>query len=442
MSQPDAAVREADVLVIGAGPGGSSIAGLLAQRGHRVALLEKGHHPRFHIGESLLPANLPLFDALGVGEQVRAIGMLKFGAEFVSPWDGRRQEFLFAEAWDKSMPYAYQVRRSQFDEILARNAVRLGAELREGCRVRAVQFAQGEWPVRAQAQLEDGAAEQWRARFLVDASGRDTLLATQLAHKRRNVRHNSAAVFAHFSGARRFEGDREGQISIFWFDHGWFWFIPLADGATSVGAVVWPYYLKSRVQPVRDFFLATIALCPPLAERLGDATLISEVEATGNYSYSARRSHGRHYLLVGDAYAFIDPVFSSGVMLAMKTAFAGADAVEECLASPRRAAAALRRYDRIARRGPREFSWFIYRVTSPTMRELFLEPGNPMRMKEALLSVLAGDIFGRTPIWRSVWAFKWLYRIVSLLNPRRSALTLRRRRLNIQPADGGPMPVR
>ena len=208
MSEQDATVREADVLVIGAGPGGSTIAGLLAQRGHRVALLEKGHHPRFHIGESLLPANLPLLDALGVGEQVREIGMIKLGAEFVSPWDGRRQEFLFADAWDKSMPYAYQVRRSQFDEILARNAVRLGADLHEGCRVRTVEFTDGEWSVQAQAQREDGSTQQWRARFLVDASGRDTLLATQLQYKQRNARHNSAAMFAHFRGAQRFEGER------------------------------------------------------------------------------------------------------------------------------------------------------------------------------------------------------------------------------------------
>jgi flavin-dependent dehydrogenase len=368
--------------------------------------------------------------------------MLKLGAEFVSPRDGRRQEFLFADAWDKSMPYAYHVRRSQFDEILARNAVRLGAQLHEACRVRSVEFGSGEWPVRAQAQLENGAEQQWRARFVVDASGRDTLLATQLADKRRNVRHNSAAVFGHFSGARRFEGDREGHISIFWFDHGWFWFIPLADGATSVGAVIWPYYLRSRTQPVREFFLTTIALCPPLAERLEAASLISEVEATGNYSYSARHSHGRHYLLVGDAYAFIDPVFSSGVMLAMKGAFAGAEAIDECLRSPGRARAALRRYDRLARHGPREFAWFIYRVTSPTMRDLFMEPANPMRMKEALLSVLAGDIFGSTPIWRAIWALKWIYRLMSLCNPRRSALAIRRRRMNIRPAADGPMPAR
>ncbi len=442
----DAALQHTDVLVIGGGPAGSTIATLLARRGHQVTLLEKDRHPRFHIGESLLPANLPLFDQLGVAAQVRAIGMLKRGAEFVSPWDGRNSDFRFAEAWDKSMPYAYQVLRSQFDEILIRNAAHAGAQVIEGCRVRSVELdpAPGErgggasspdrpGSVRIDAEHQDGCTQRWQARFLVDASGRDTFLANRLGAKRRNPKHNSAALFAHFSGAQRNSGERAGHISIYWFEHGWFWFIPLHDGATSVGAVVWPYYLKSRRVPVREFFLATIALCPPLAQRLTHATLTTEVEATGNYSYASTHTHGERYLLIGDAFAFIDPVFSSGVMLAMHSAFAGADAVDACLRAPAGAAAALRAFDRSVRRGPREFSWFIYRVTTPTMRELILAPRNLLRMKEALLSVLAGDIYGATPIWNAVRAFKITYRVFSLLHPLRSARAARRRSLNIRP---------
>jgi len=202
---------------------------------------------------------------------------------------------------------------------------------------------------------------------------------------------------------------------------------------------VWPYYLKSRTVPVRDFLLATIALCPPLAQRLSGAQLINEVQATGNYSYHCTRSHGARYLLLGDAYAFIDPMFSSGVMLAMHSAFVGAETVDTCLREPARATAALRAFDTTMRRGPREYSWFIYRVTSPTMREMFLGPRNIWRVKEALLSLLAGDIFGATPIWTSLRAFKMLYRLISLRHPRRSAHAWRRRRVNIQPAEPGPL---
>ncbi len=434
-------MRDTDVLVIGGGPAGSTAAALLARRGHRVALIEKDRHPRFHIGESLLPANLPLFEQLGVAGEIRAIAMQKWGAEFVSSWDGRRHDFCFSEAWDKSMPYGYQVRRSEFDTILIRNAARAGAEVIEGACARAVDFAADAWPVQVQVQHEDGTVVDWRARFLVDASGRDTFLGNRLQCKRRNPRHSSAAIFAHFSGAERYAGEREGHISIYWFDHGWCWFIPLSDGATSVGAVVWPHYLKSRTRSLSEFFLDTIALCAPLAERLKAARLITEVEATGNYSYHCTRTHGRNYLLLGDAYAFIDPVFSTGVMLAMKSAFVGAETIDTCLREPARSNAALRQFDRVSRRGPGLFSWFIYRVTSPTMREMFMGPRNTLRMKEALMSLMAGDIFGRTPIWGSLRAFKLVYGVISMLHPRRSARARRQRRLNIRPAEPGPMPV-
>jgi len=281
---------------------------------------------------------------------------------------------------------------------------------------------------------DDGRCETWAADIVVDASGRDTLLGNQLRAKRRNKKHNSAALYAHFAGARRDSGQRAGNITIYWFDHGWFWAIPLADGATSIGAVVWPYYLKSRSTSVRDFFLATIALCPPLAERLSSATLISDVEATGNYSYACDRSHGPNYFLIGDAYSFIDPVFSSGVMLAMNGGVAAADAIHACRTQPGRSRAALKRFDRISRHGPKQFSWFIHRVSNPTMREMFLDPKNVFRVEEALLSMLAGDIFGRTPIWGRLRLFKSLYYVLSLANPSRSFRAWRSRTANIRAA--------
>jgi flavin-dependent dehydrogenase len=433
-----------DVLVIGGGPGGSTAAGLLAEKGYRVVLLEKARHPRFHIGESLLPANLPIMERLGVSAQVRAIGMEKWGAEFVSPCDGRQQEFRFARGWDKSLPMAYQVRRSEFDEILIRRAAQLGAQVIEGCRVRDVDFlaaanregAQGAGDaaqsVRVHAEHDDGRVESWSADYLIDASGRDTFLGTRLQAKRRDKNHNSASLYGHFSGARRECGKREGNVTIYWFDHGWFWFIPLADGTTSIGAVVWPYYMKTRSASVRDFFFATIALCPPLADRLSRATLISDVEATGNYSYTCDRSHGTNYFLVGDAYSFIDPVFSSGVMLAMNSGMVAAETIHTCKTQPARSQAALKEFDRVSRHGPKQFSWFIYRVTNPTMRELFLSPSNVLRVEEALLSLLAGDIFGRTPIWGRLRLFKALYYVLSLANFGRSFRARRLHAANIR----------
>ena len=428
--------HDCDVLIIGGGPAGSTAGALLAQRGLRVTLLEKDHHPRFHIGESLLPANLPLLDQLGVGDQVRAVGMVKRGAEFVSPWhDQATQTVYFNEAWDKSMPFAYQVRRSEFDEILLRNAQARGAEVNEGCRVREVEFHDGGARATVQAKRDDGTPARWNTRFVIDASGRDTVLGKKFGTKRRNPKHNSSALYGHFTGARRHPGQDEGNITIFWFDHGWFWFIPLADGCTSVGAVIWSYYLKTRDKPVKDFFLDSIAMCPALAARLEGAQLVCEVEATGNFSYSCEQTHGPGYLMIGDAFAFIDPVFSSGVMLAMHGGFVAADTVEKCLKEPASAAAALRDFDRQVRRGPREFSWFIYRITNPIMRDMLMAPSNVFRVKEALLSMLAGDIYGKTPIWGSLRILKALYYLLSLGNLRRSWRAARQRRFNIRRVD-------
>lgn len=418
-----------DVLVVGGGPAGSTIAALLAERSHRVVLVERDKHPRFHIGESLLPFNLPLLDRLGVLSEVERIGMMKYGAEFIAPeCENRSSTFLFARALDKGLPYAYQVRRSEFDHILLKNAAAKGATVVEQCQVTDVGFLD-DAGVLASARGQDGSKRTWRARFLVDATGRDTLLASKFGVRRRNRKHSSAALFGHFTGARRLPGKAEGNISIFWFNHGWFWFIPLADGTTSVGAVCWPAYLKARRTDLTSFFFETIALCPAIADRLKEATLTTPITATGNFSYESQRMVGTSYLMVGDAFAFIDPMFSSGVYLAMSSAFRAADAVDDCLRSPDQAARSLRCFQRMTLRGIRTYSWFIYRATTPAFRSLFMHPRNVLRVEEALMSLLAGDIFGHSPVRGRLLIFKAIYYALALLDlPKTIDARIRRKR--------------
>jgi len=408
------AETECDVLVIGGGPAGSTAAALLAQRGERVVLVEKEKHPRFHIGESLLPLNLPLIEQLGVGEEIRRIGMVKYGAQFVSPHHRKAVEFEFANAWDKNFPYAYQVRRSEFDHILLKNAAAKGATVVEECRIGDVDFLPGEQGVRARGRTSQGENRRWRAKFLVDATGRDTLLANRFGIKQRNRKHASAAMFAHFTGAKRLAGKEEGHITVFWFEHGWFWFIPLADGTTSIGAVGAPPYFKTRKTELTKFFMDTIALAPELAERLKNAEMVSSVTATGNYSYKCTRMTGDNFIMLGDAFAFIDPLFSTGVYLAMNSAFLGADVVSTCLHQPAKSKRACAAFEAEINRAIDLYSWYIQRAPTPAMRHLLMVKRNIFRIEEAVLSVLAGDVFRPLPIRLKLLGFKVAYYIDSV----------------------------
>ncbi|MBE9554174.1 MAG: tryptophan 7-halogenase [Proteobacteria bacterium] len=428
----DVPVADCDVLVIGGGPAGATISALLAKRGRSVVLIEKDQHPRFHIGESLLPMNMPLFQELGVADEVADIGMRKNGIDFFNSEKGetRRTTIYFDEAMDNSFPHAYQVRRSDFDRLLLNNAQRCGVEVRQQTRVTSLDRLQADG---CQARITDAEGREGTvtARFLIDASGRDTFLSRRFKQLRRNPDHNAAAIFGHFRDVPRRDGRDEGNIGLHWFEHGWFWVIPLKDGITSVGTVCWPEYLKTRGDiSLDDFLQQTIARSPTLTPLMESAEPVAKAQGTGNYSYWSDRLYGDGYLLVGDAFAFIDPVFSSGVFLAMKSAQSGAEAVDAILDGAPNANALLARHERFLRRGIRTVSWFIYRYNSPTLRRLFMNPGNQFGIKSAIISVLAGDTFGRTPIGIRVFIFKLIYTMLNLSNWRGSLAFVSRRRRN------------
>ena len=414
-----AAVETCDVAVIGGGPAGSTAAALLARRGYKVIALEKARHPRFHIGESLLPMNLPLFERLGVLDKVRALGVYKAGADFEADNERGYNTFAFKRALGDSPPHAFQVWRQDFDQMLYQHARTCGAVAREGHEV--LRFEQyGPRDSRLEVSGDDRRIYQIRARYVIDASGRDTFLAAKKKLRRRNARHQSAAIFGHFRGAAVRAGEDAGNVSMYRFQHGWMWMIPLPQGVMSVGAVCWPDYLKQRKGRTVEFLLDTLKLNAALWRRLESAELIdNQVRVTGNYSYDATRIGGPGWLLIGDAFAFLDPVFSTGVYLAMLSAEQGAELVDTALREPARELALLRRLEKRLRTGMERISFFIYRFNDPVMRLMFREPRNTWQVEQGMISMLAGDLFDSRAVLRRLEVFKFIYRIRNLLQWRR-----------------------
>ena len=267
---------QVDVLIIGGGPAGSTAATFLARKGWKVLLLEKDSHPRFHIGESLLPMNLPILERLGVLEQVKAIGTFKPGAEFPIVGNGEGNglaynTFRFERALNPQFGYAYQVKREEYDQILFNHARANGVDARERVKVEKVEFGGNGRPVLAQARNADGSAFTVQPRYIVDASGRDTFFGSQLKLKQKNPLHASAAIFSHFTGVERRPGEDAGNITVQRFPHGWMWLIPLQQGVMSIGAVCFPEYLKQRRGESDAFLMQTILGEEQVAARMTHA---------------------------------------------------------------------------------------------------------------------------------------------------------------------------
>ena len=421
---------QVDVLVIGGGPAGTTAATLLARKGWKVVLLEKGVHPRFHIGESLLPMNLPILQRLGVLEQVKAIGVHKPGADF--PLQDEMESvnvFRFDRALNPQFPYAYQVKREEFDYLLFRNAVDNGVDARMQVAVEKVEFDRTGHPALVQARDADGQPLAFAPRYLVDASGRDTFLGGKLKLKQKNMAHQSAAIFSHFRGVTRREGDDAGNITVERFTHGWMWLIPLRDDVMSVGAVCFPEYLKQRRGDNETFLMQTLEATPSVWSRMQQAQRIAPVHATGNYSYTCTRMTGPGWVMVGDAFAFIDPVFSSGVYLGMNSGEHAASVVDGTLRDPASEARLQRAMEKRLKRGLKHFSWFIYRFTTPVMRRLFAQPRNVLQIEQAVISMLAGDVFDNRAVLRRLRLFRMLYAFNAVqLAPQAFRSWLRRRR--------------
>jgi flavin-dependent dehydrogenase len=392
------------VLVVGGGPAGSTVASLLAEKGKHVIVLERERFPRFHIGESLLPLNLPLFDRLGVADDIRRIGIYKPGAEVISDTHKRATAFRFANNPHLRINHSYHVRRADFDKLLLDNSRRLGATVFEEVRVTDVEF-HGEGRVIVIARHASGEMSLFGARFLVDASGRDTLVAGRLGLRQIDKRNNTAAVFGHFRNVTRRGGDVEGMITMHLLENGWCWMIPLPDDVMSVGLVGTRAFFKTKTGDLDGFFARAIAACPSVAERMASAEPIGSLVAAANYSYCSQCIGGNGYLLVGDAFAFIDPLFSSGVMMAMSSAAFAAEAIDAWFRDRRRGERLMRAYGRKARRGLNALSWLINRINTPLLRDIFMARIDLFDTRNGLLAILAGDFY-ETP-----WLFSPLRRV-------------------------------
>ena len=385
-----------DVVVVGGGPGGSSAAGFLAAGGLRVAVFEREPFPRFHVGESLMPATMLVLDQLGARDKVERAGFqVKFGASFIDEVNDLRTTFYFLP--DMPWPqYTFQVPRAEFDTILLEHARSLGANVHQPATVEGVDFDDDGVTV---SVFADGVRTKVRAAMLIDASGRASFVASSIGERRRIPNLGKVAMFAHFKGAERLAGIEEGNIRIYVREDGWYWWIPLADDITSVGAVVHARTARAWSGSLPALFedmLGRSAHMPPL---LAKAERVSPVRTEANFAYENTPVVGHRFLAVGDAITFVDPIFSGGVYIALRTGQLAAEAVLGAFRDGRFSAARFAAYERRVRRGVTPLFKFIHRYYEPAFLDMLMHPQTRLGIYAAVLNVLSGGNWVHTP-WR------------------------------------------
>jgi flavin-dependent dehydrogenase len=376
-----------DVIVIGGGPAGSTAATLLARKGMSVLLLEREKFPRFQIGESLLPYNNDLFDRLGIHEQLRTGDFFpKYGASFVTG-DGK---FAYTFRFDRLLPEqyhsAFQVKRAVFDEILLRNATASGVDVREETGVTSVDLSDA-----ARAVVTTGSGERHECRFVIDASGHGSLLGNRVGKKVDVESLKKVAFFAHYRGVPRPEGRDAGNTVVVVLQNAWLWMIPVDAELMSVGLVVDRDHAVNCGLTPEDLLKRTIASTPWVEERMRGAERITQVYARRDFSFLMKRVVGKNYALVGDAAGFIDPIFSTGVFIAMKSADFAATAVEARLRKG--SMRLLNRYERDLTQAMSRYFQFISNFYRREFLEVFLQPSERFGLLPMIVGILAGNVF-------------------------------------------------